>query len=110
MFKKEMREERRKRDQECFEKERRKYSWKDESVRSCQGKQFSQVLSTQGTSEAEWYDDGDVKGISKQRGEENITNDLEVVSIVETSTFTQETEAVDMDDEVQIMGTSQLNN
>ena len=103
-------EERRKRDQEFFEKERRKYSWKDESVRSCQGKQFSQVLSTQGTSEAEWYDDGDVKGISKQRGEENITNDLEVVSIVETSNLTQETEAEDMEDEVEIIGTTQLNN
>ena len=35
---------------------------------------------------------------------------MEVVSIVETSTFTQETEAVDMDDEVQIVGTSQLKN
>ena len=35
---------------------------------------------------------------------------MEIVSIVETSTFTQETEAVDMDDEVQIVGTSQLNN
>ena len=87
-----------------------KYSWVDECFRSCQGNQFSQVLSTQGTSEAEWCDDGDVRRISKQRGEENITNDFEVKSIVETSTFTQETEAVDMDDEVQIIGTSQLNN
>ena len=41
-------------------------------------KQLSQLPSTQGTSEVEWCDDGDVKGISKQRGEENITDSFEV--------------------------------
>ena len=84
-------EERRKRDQECWDKATKKSSWVDECVSSCQGNQFSQVLSTQGTSEAEWFDNGDVRGISN----------------VETSIFTQETEAVD-DDEVVIVGLSQV--
>ena len=40
----------------------------------------------------ECCDDGDVKGILKKRGDENITDGFEVKSNFENSTFTQETE------------------
>ena len=50
-------------------------------------KQLSQLPSTQGTSEVEWCDDGDVKGILKQCGEGNITDGFDVKSNFETSTF-----------------------
>ena len=55
-----------------------------------------------------WCDDGDVKVISKQRGEENITDDFEVKSNFKTSTFTQETESAEIDNDVKIVGLSQL--
>ena len=69
-------------------------------------KQLSQVPSTQGTSEVEWCDDGNIKGILKQRGEENITDGFEVKSNVGTSTFIKETYAEEMDNDVTIVGLS----